>query len=87
MESLAAGNQLVTRISSSTHLYECGRKFGLERYVSTNPSQGDLTPSVAVVARTVEALVGAVWMDSQQSLPAVRRAMQTLDPAYTADVE
>lgn len=85
-ESSAKGNQQTSRVSSSTYLSECGRRAGLERYISTNPSDGDKAPSKGVVANTVEALLGAVWMDSQQSLPEVRRVIHNLDPAFSADL-
>ena len=83
---LARGNQCVTRVSSSNYLYEYGRRAGLERYISTNPSQGEEAPSMAVVANAVGALLGAVWMDSQQSLSEVRRVIQILDPIFSSNL-
>lgn len=52
---------------------------GLDRCICTNPSQGTEPPSSGVVARTVEALLGAIWVDSQGSMQSAKQAMLALE--------
>lgn len=68
----------MSRIGSHEVLYECGRLIGLQDCISTNPSQRLEPPSRSMVAKAVQALVGAIWLDSQESMQDVRRVLQAL---------
>jgi ribonuclease-3 len=65
--------RLNTRASNS-YLATVGGAVGLARYVRINPAQqGDISPST--MATTVEALIGAVYPDSEPGLSAVKAVM------------
>jgi ribonuclease-3 len=55
-------------------LARAGFDNGLEAYIETNPSQGEFI-SDRVMATTVEAIIGAVYIDSKQDTAAVERTM------------
>lgn len=80
-KSRAIGNEQVSKIGSIENLGDRGRRSGLDGYIYTNPSQGNQPPSVAVVARTVEALLSAVWYDTQKDAETVRRVIRNLSLA------
>jgi dsRNA-specific ribonuclease len=46
----------------------------LERCISMNPSQRNEPPSTAIMAITLQALIGAIWLDSQRGLQDMRPA-------------
>lgn len=64
----------------------CGRGFhhGLDKFIQRNPSQGQLI-SDKLMAGTVEAIVGAVYIDSDHNNFAVERVMETLGLFWTED--
>ncbi|KAL9631490.1 MAG: hypothetical protein Q9164_005861 [Protoblastenia rupestris] len=62
-------------VASNDNLDRIGRKHGIEQFVNKNPSQGDHV-SFKVMTATVEAILGAVWLDS--GLDAVKRVMRVL---------
>ena len=59
-------------VCTSDTLARCGRRSQLQNYISTNPSQGDEAPNTGLIATTVQALLGAVWIDSGQNLQLVK---------------
>ena len=66
------------RITSSSYLSECEENIGLDRYININSSQRTKPPSLELIARTVEALLGAIWIDSQENMQNAKQAMQAL---------
>lgn len=81
----AVGNRQLSTIGSNANLSDLGRQVGLENYISTNPSQGNETPSPAVVATAVEALIGSIWLDSRRNLQSVRQVVLNLGLVAPAD--
>lgn len=68
-------NILQTR-ASNVNLALVGRRMGLDKVVIVNPSQAGMV-SDKVMATTVEALIGAVYMDSN-SIDAVRPVLAAM---------
>lgn len=79
------GNELVATAGSNTNLAIKGRLRGLDGFVNNNPSQGN-TVSDRTVAQTVEAILGAVWLDSKD-LATVRHVMETMGLGVTSPEE
>lgn len=67
--------QFIDKIGSYEVLNEFSRRIGLQDCISTNPSQGVQQPSPAIIARAVQALFGAIWLDSQENMEAVRQVL------------
>lgn len=68
-------DQILTSIGSNANLNSVGRRNGLNSFVHGNPSQRGLVPPNTMAA-TVEAILGAVFLDS--GLQSVAEVMQTL---------
>ena len=71
-------NDSVTKVGSNKNLAAVGRRHGLDACISKNQSQieiGDIQ-----VATTVEAIIGAVYIDSQLAdrIDNVRQVMRIL---------
>lgn len=63
------------QVGSNVNLDRAGRLYGLDVFVCRNPSQvGYLSP--ATMATTVEAILGAVYLDG--GIDSVSQVMQTL---------
>ncbi|KAJ5308880.1 hypothetical protein N7508_004259 [Penicillium antarcticum] len=75
LKNATCGNttQLLNSRSSNKTLHSLGCRHGLERYLVLNPSQSNV--SIDTMANTVEALIGAVFIDSGFDLDAVKAAM------------
>ncbi|KAI7197793.1 hypothetical protein KC363_g169 [Hortaea werneckii] len=72
-----AGNDHVSSIGSNANLAAAARLHGIEACVLTNP--GHRGPvSQATLSTTVEAIIGAVYLDSEKNLDAVRTFMEAL---------
>ncbi|RMZ09610.1 hypothetical protein D0860_04154 [Hortaea werneckii] len=72
-----AGNDHVSRIGSNANLAAAARLHGIEACVFTHP--GHRGPvSQATLSTTVEAIIGAVYLDSENDLNAVRAFMKAL---------
>lgn len=67
--------QILTTRANNAYLAERGFFQGLERLIFTNRSQGNFV-SNGDMSDTVEAILGAVWMDSSEDIAAVHRVMQ-----------
>ncbi|GIK05201.1 hypothetical protein Aspvir_009305 [Aspergillus viridinutans] len=70
-------NQVVSSVGSNPHLAQTGSKAGLENLILINPSQASVSPGV--MAQTVEAILGAVYLDSGMDVQAVRAVMAILN--------
>ncbi|RMY74934.1 hypothetical protein D0864_09920 [Hortaea werneckii] len=72
-----AGNDHVSSIGSNANLAAAARLHGIEVCVLTNP--GHRGPvSQATLSTTVEAIIGAVYLDSEKDLDAVRTLLDAL---------
>ncbi|KAI7235180.1 hypothetical protein KC330_g4410 [Hortaea werneckii] len=70
-----AGNEHVSRIGSNANLAAAARLHGIEACVLTNP--GHRGPvSQATLSTTVEAIIGAVYLDSEKDVDAVHTSME-----------
>ncbi|OOO05960.1 ribonuclease III [Aspergillus oryzae] len=69
--------------ASNAFLARTGFQKGLDRYIYVNPSQGGIV-SDKVMATTVEAILGAVYIDSGEDIPAVRSVVAKLGLAWPA---
>lgn len=54
-----------------------GRQNGLEAYVNANPSQLGVVPN-GTLAATVEAILGAVYLDTARDIDIVKAVMRAL---------
>jgi dsRNA-specific ribonuclease len=77
-ETLVDANECIDKVGSLEILGQCGRNMGLQHCISTNPSQQLKPPSTAIVGRGVQALFGAIWIDSQQNMQEIQQALQYL---------
>lgn len=68
-------SDIVQQVGSNANLDSIGRLHGLDALVCRNPSQGGYI-SPATMTATVEAILGAVYLDS--GIDDVSRVMQTL---------
>ena len=76
--ALETGNNQVANFGSNANLTQIGRTKGLDACVHNNPSAWGVV-SNGVMAQTVEAVLGAVWLDSgEDAMGAVRDVMSTL---------
>lgn len=73
---LGIGNDIVASTGSNFNLAVRGRANGLDGFIHNNPSQGN-SVSDRTIAQTVEAILGAVWLDSK-NLAIVRGVMETM---------
>lgn len=62
---------------SNTNLARVARESGLVEFMVVNP-RNPVQASSKLAATLVEAIIGAVWIDSGESIVAVRNVMETL---------
>ncbi|PYH28117.1 uncharacterized protein BO87DRAFT_322949, partial [Aspergillus neoniger CBS 115656] len=74
-------NQMVSRIASNTNLAQRGFELGLDRYICKNPSQGNFV-SDKLMATTVEAIAGAVFVEISWVRVALQRIVDALGLAW-----
>lgn len=74
-------NQSLSQVASNANLDRVGRRHGLQNYVNSNPSQRQIVSPITMAA-TMEAILGAVYLDS--NLEKVGEVMQTLGLATLA---
>ena len=72
-------NNDIARFGTSGHLSSIGRAAHLDGHIQTNASYGNAPPSETMVTRTVEAILGAIWYDTNKNLNAVREAVNKLE--------
>ncbi|KAL9100881.1 MAG: hypothetical protein Q9163_003792 [Psora crenata] len=76
LDARGQGNRHLSRIGGNANLADVGRRHGLDAFINPHPGQfGAL--GTGTVADTVEAILGAVWLDRSDSA-SVRAVMQTL---------
>ena len=74
---LGDSNNIVQRIGSNANLCIIGRQVGLESHIIV-PASHFGAVSDKTVATTVEALLGAVFLDTDKNIDAVKSVMQAL---------
>ncbi|PVH77294.1 ribonuclease III [Cadophora sp. DSE1049] len=77
-ESRQSGHYTLVSIASNRNLNDCGQANGLSNFINKGRqfANGEIPPRT--MSATVEALIGAVFMDSGESLEAVKVAMRGL---------
>lgn len=76
-ENLGSMDNVIQSIVNNTHLEMIGRRIHIDELVNANPSQqGYVSPRI--VADTLEAIIGAVYLDSGKDTESVRLVMSTL---------
>ena len=56
-----------------------GRSKGLDALINKNPSDKDYPVGGRTIADTIEAIIGAVYIDSNSNVQIVKEVMQKLD--------
>ncbi|PYI36385.1 ribonuclease III [Aspergillus indologenus CBS 114.80] len=74
-------NQVVSRIAGNANLAQRGFELGLDQYIVKNPSQGNYVAD-KLMATTVEAIVGAVFLETNWDQEALQRAVNALGLAW-----
>jgi len=75
---LGVGDEAVSYSASNKALSQLAHKYGLEDYVTKNPCQhGDV--SDYTLATTLEALLGAVWIDCNKDFKVLERVSSNLN--------
>ncbi|KAH9215222.1 ribonuclease III domain-containing protein [Leptodontidium sp. 2 PMI_412] len=77
-ESRKSGHDALVAISSNKNLNERGQESGLSVFINKNKSFPNGVVPPRTMSDTVEALIGAVFVDSSESLEAVKVAMTGL---------
>lgn len=73
----AESSIILARAGANKSLEAAGRRLGLDKAVTGNPSQQGEVPRTTL-ASTVEALIGAVWKDSGNNFDQVQAAIRAL---------
>jgi hypothetical protein len=76
-KSLAEGHGRVIEIGTNKRLGEVAQNWNLKKYVIENPSQQGEFPR-ELLASTVEAILGAVWLDSYRDFEKVQKVFKKL---------
>ncbi|KAK7189020.1 hypothetical protein DPSP01_004127 [Paraphaeosphaeria sporulosa] len=74
----SAGQERFLSVGTNDHLKQIAIKWGMERLIVENPTQKGQYPRETMAA-TVEAIIGAVWVDSDKNLAAVQKVLNTLN--------
>ena len=75
--SKAGLTKIIQDVASNKNLDRLGNQHGIDRFILKNPSQGIYVP-FKVMTATMEAILGAVWLDSGEDLEVVKRVMRRL---------
>jgi ribonuclease-3 len=73
----AEGEQRVKNVGTNIQLEKVACKWNLQDCVVGNPCQKGEVPR-ELLASTVEAIIGAVWIDSQRNLRDVQQVLSAL---------
>ncbi|KAF9737453.1 hypothetical protein PMIN02_000855 [Paraphaeosphaeria minitans] len=75
---LASGQKRFVEVGTNNHLEQLATRWGMEKLIVENPLQKGQYPKETLAA-TVEAIIGAVWVDSDKDLAAVQKVLNTLN--------
>jgi ribonuclease-3 len=76
LQGIEEGDAITRRHGSNRKMKEIAEAWGLQKFITENPCQDH--PMPRTLASTVEAIVGAVWFDSEKNFEAVRNVMEHL---------
>ncbi|KAI2889728.1 hypothetical protein CBS63078_6702 [Aspergillus niger] len=76
-------NNILSTKAGNTYIAQAGRNLGLDKLVIVNPAQAGMV-SDKVMASAVEAIIGAVFMDSDGSVESVRPVLTILGLGWPA---
>lgn len=71
-------DKVIKAVASNENLYSQGVALGLDAFIVPDPSQRGLMAGKNVMATTMEAILGAVYYDSDKDLHACNRVMAAL---------
>ncbi|KAL5415675.1 hypothetical protein PMIN06_001142 [Paraphaeosphaeria minitans] len=74
----ASGQKRFVEVGTNNHLEQLATRWGMEKLIVENPLQKGQYPKETLAA-TVEAIIGAVWVDSDKDLAAVQKVLNTLN--------
>ncbi|KAF1985768.1 RNAse III [Aulographum hederae CBS 113979] len=81
-EHIRRAQNRISTVLANNYLAQVGQDLELERYINNNRCQGSLI-SVGTMATTVEALVGAVFLDSGMDSQVVQALARELGLGYS----
>ncbi|RMZ69975.1 rnase iii [Pyrenophora seminiperda CCB06] len=76
-ESTDEGHNRVENLCRNTKLSQVAQRSGISSYITKNPSQSGPVPQ-ETAASTIEALVGAVYLDSGKDISMVKKALEAI---------
>lgn len=76
-------NSILSTKAGNTYIAQAGRNLGLDKLVIVNPAQAGMVAD-KVMASAVEAIIGAVFMDSDGSVESVRPVLAILGLGWPA---
>lgn len=74
----AAGQKRFLSVGTNDKLRQIATKWEMEKFIVENPLQEGEYPKETLAA-TVEAIIGAVWVDSDKDLATVQKVLNTLN--------
>jgi dsRNA-specific ribonuclease len=75
-KGIEEGDTITRRHGSNRKMKEIAEAWGFQTFITENPCQDHPMPQT--LASTVEAIVGAVWFDSEKNFEAVRNIVERL---------
>ncbi|EMD85659.1 hypothetical protein COCC4DRAFT_208854 [Bipolaris maydis ATCC 48331] len=76
-ESTDKGHDRVKNLCRNTKLSQIAHRSGISSYITKNPSQEGQVPQ-ETAASTIEALVGAIYLDSGKDISMVKKALKVI---------
>ncbi|KAJ6284186.1 hypothetical protein J3E71DRAFT_390634 [Bipolaris maydis] len=76
-ESTNKGYDRVKNLCRNTKLSQIAHRSGISSYITKNPSQEGQVPQ-ETAASTIEALVGAIYLDSGKDISMVKKALKVI---------
>ncbi|KAJ9634920.1 hypothetical protein H2199_008784 [Coniosporium tulheliwenetii] len=71
------GSRLVKSFASNNKLRDVAKERGVHDHITKNPAQEGEAPR-ATLASTIEAVIGAVWVDSKKDIGTVQTVVKNL---------
>lgn len=69
----------MVRVASTSHLSRYAARIQLSACIMMNPSQWNQPMSPSVVGKSTQALIGAIWLDTDGDLGELRRILHATD--------
>ena len=71
------GHQMVQEVATNDELEKVAKRWNLTAWLKENPCQAGQEPRITL-ASTVEAIIGAVWIDCNRNLSEVQQVIKSL---------